>query len=981
MSLDRKIYELFRQHRLDSYLKIDGKEKLVGAETVRILLYDRAGKILFCTGVTKPADLTAGYAKGCIFVDTDAAGGVNGFYVNTGTITSCAFQTGAVAAPGDITLADGKIIVGSALGAGAAQTMGGDATIINDGTLTIGNTKITFAKMQNVDAYSVPVRAGVGAGVLDEVAVTEGKVLGRATGGNVAAIEITNEHVSATAAIVLSKLAALLSGRIIVGSAGNVPTAVVMGGDASIVADGTITVGDNKITNAKLAAMAIGTVKVGGPADEPTDVEMGTGTLLTGNTGTIPTALGLAANEVLYKPDGLTLDGLALARKKLLTGGATQLQAIAVAAGDIVSANANDIAVVPIAAGEVVVGATGPVIDGVALATGSILIGVSGATPTALDIAVNEVLYRVAAGTLDGLALTRLQLLKGGATQLEAMSVAVGNIVTATATDVAVVAIAPGEIVVGITTTGAIDGVALPTGSILQGVTDATPTALDIAVNEVLYRTAAGPLDGLALTRLQLLKGGATQLAAMSVAAGQIVTADATDVITVAIGAGEVVVGAAGPVVDGVALATGSILIGVSGTTPVALDLAVNEVLYRIAAGTLDGLALPAGSLLTGGATQLEAVAIAAGEVAVGATGTVIDGVALATGSILIGATNATPVALDLAVNEVLYRIAAGTLDGLALTRLQLLKGGAANLEAISVAAGQVVSANATDVVTIAIAAGEVMVGAAGPVIDGVPLATGSILIGATAATPVALDIGVNEVLYRISGGTLDGLSVPRKSILTGGAANLQAINVVPGDLVTADANDLAVVNIAPGKVVVGATGSVIDGVALADNTILTGATNATPVALAVAASRVVGRTAAGVLDDIQIDSDHVIQNAIDPEHLALRTYSTDATDGDITISAAALKQGYFEKTGVVGAHNMNLGASAAAVIALMGSTAYSWFECLIVNNSDATATLVAADGSMTLKGTATIPTLKTARVVFVKTAAGTLDAVITVGA
>lgn len=52
---------------------------------------------------------------------------------------------------------------------------------------------------------------------------------------------ITNVMISASAAIAYSKLASLTSGNILVGSAGNVCTAVAMSGDATIIASGAIT--------------------------------------------------------------------------------------------------------------------------------------------------------------------------------------------------------------------------------------------------------------------------------------------------------------------------------------------------------------------------------------------------------------------------------------------------------------------------------------------------------------------------------------------------------------------------------------------------------------------------------------------------------------------------------------------------------------------------------------------------------------------
>ena len=43
-------------------------------------------------GTTVPTDATTGYAKGCLFIDTDVASGTSGLYVNVGTNTSCVFK-------------------------------------------------------------------------------------------------------------------------------------------------------------------------------------------------------------------------------------------------------------------------------------------------------------------------------------------------------------------------------------------------------------------------------------------------------------------------------------------------------------------------------------------------------------------------------------------------------------------------------------------------------------------------------------------------------------------------------------------------------------------------------------------------------------------------------------------------------------------------------------------------------------------------
>lgn len=47
--------------------------------------------VMWAKGATVPSDATAGYAKGCIFIDTDGGAGTT-LYVNEGTAASCDFN-------------------------------------------------------------------------------------------------------------------------------------------------------------------------------------------------------------------------------------------------------------------------------------------------------------------------------------------------------------------------------------------------------------------------------------------------------------------------------------------------------------------------------------------------------------------------------------------------------------------------------------------------------------------------------------------------------------------------------------------------------------------------------------------------------------------------------------------------------------------------------------------------------------------------
>lgn len=55
---------------------------------------DSAGQaegLIYARGASVPADTTAGYAKGCLFIQTDGSTSTT-LYVNEGTVASCDFN-------------------------------------------------------------------------------------------------------------------------------------------------------------------------------------------------------------------------------------------------------------------------------------------------------------------------------------------------------------------------------------------------------------------------------------------------------------------------------------------------------------------------------------------------------------------------------------------------------------------------------------------------------------------------------------------------------------------------------------------------------------------------------------------------------------------------------------------------------------------------------------------------------------------------
>ena len=106
----------------------------------------------------------------------------------------------------EIALADGSVLIGNASGVAVANALSGDVTVSNAGVTAIG--------------------AGV----------------------------VVNADVSGSAAIAFSKMEAVASARLLVGSAGNVPTAVDVTGDVTIGNTGVTAIGAGKVTEAMLKA-------------------------------------------------------------------------------------------------------------------------------------------------------------------------------------------------------------------------------------------------------------------------------------------------------------------------------------------------------------------------------------------------------------------------------------------------------------------------------------------------------------------------------------------------------------------------------------------------------------------------------------------------------------------------------------------------------------------------------------------------------
>lgn len=164
------------------------------------ILYASAANVLSVlaknTSATRYLSNT-GTSNNPAWTQVDLTNGVSGYLpvANGGTGLGSLTSHGILLGDGTSSVAtivgtDGQIVVGQTSSFPLYKTMSGDATLAASGALTIAADAVTFAKMQNVSANSVPARAASSSGDLSEVALSASQLLGRGSTGDVAAISL-----------------------------------------------------------------------------------------------------------------------------------------------------------------------------------------------------------------------------------------------------------------------------------------------------------------------------------------------------------------------------------------------------------------------------------------------------------------------------------------------------------------------------------------------------------------------------------------------------------------------------------------------------------------------------------------------------------------------------------------------------------------------------------------------------------------------
>ena len=120
--------------RLRNGLRVDGRAETINSIALTVLLEDSNGDVVYCQGATVPTADSVGFAKGCLFIDTDAADGTKGLYENAGTNLLSDFNL-----IGEIT--------GAEIGAGAITSAKMDASLVRftDVVVTAAEVKALVA--------------------------------------------------------------------------------------------------------------------------------------------------------------------------------------------------------------------------------------------------------------------------------------------------------------------------------------------------------------------------------------------------------------------------------------------------------------------------------------------------------------------------------------------------------------------------------------------------------------------------------------------------------------------------------------------------------------------------------------------------------------------------------------------------------------------------------------------------------------------
>ncbi len=289
---------------------VDGATGVTIDATANDITLTAANQVIL-TGTGNGVDVTNGLDVSSGDLTLSSGTNVNNISTTVGTpgddvtlITEAGIRT---ALDANQALPNGNVFIGSAGGVATAQAMGGDATIINDGTLTIANGAVGTAKMAGLTSTEFIIGTdGTPAG---NTAVA---MSGDATMVNTGALTIANGAVST------GKMAGLTSTEFIIGTdgtpAGN--AAVALSGDATMDNAGALTIANDAVTTVKILDGNVTTAKMAGLTS--TEFIIGTDGTAAGNT-----AVAMSGDATMDNAGALTIANDAVTTVKILDNNVT----------------------------------------------------------------------------------------------------------------------------------------------------------------------------------------------------------------------------------------------------------------------------------------------------------------------------------------------------------------------------------------------------------------------------------------------------------------------------------------------------------------------------------------------------------------------------------------------------------------------------------------------------------------------------------
>ncbi|MBF0492797.1 MAG: hypothetical protein HQM15_08455 [Deltaproteobacteria bacterium] len=131
-------------------------------------------------------------------------GDITSSLILNGTILDEDINAGAAITSTKVSLADGKVLVGNVSNQAAAVSMSGDATILNDGTLTIANDAITAVKIKNGEVSAAKIGTDIGNANIDTNAAIAGTKISPSFGTQAISSTKVNAAGGSTNALTLS---------------------------------------------------------------------------------------------------------------------------------------------------------------------------------------------------------------------------------------------------------------------------------------------------------------------------------------------------------------------------------------------------------------------------------------------------------------------------------------------------------------------------------------------------------------------------------------------------------------------------------------------------------------------------------------------------------------------------------------------------------------------------------------------------------